>query len=180
MTLSAGWPNLRCTCRARRLGGEVNSRRPNCHRESRHLSATRRPKTQSRKRGGVAAVEFAVLLPLLVLTFVLAVDFGRVFYTSLTLQNCAWAGALYASDPHVADESPFANVTEAALADAANLSSPPVITQTSGADASGRSYVEVTAAYPFQMMTSALVSSKQINVSRTVRMYIAAIKPDGF
>src|SRR5204863_18342 len=57
-----------------------------------------------RSRRGVAVVELAVLLPLLVMIFLITVDFARVFYFSLTLTNCARAGALYACDPVAAVE----------------------------------------------------------------------------
>ena len=126
----------------------------------------------------MAVVELAVLLPLLVFLFVITVDFARVYYFSLTLQNCARAGALYASDPHVADESPFASTQEAALADATNLSPPPTITEKSGTDASGRTYVEVTAAYTFGTLVDFPIIPNEIDVAKTVRMYISAIKPD--
>jgi Flp pilus assembly protein TadG len=134
--------------------------------------------TDHHGRRGVAVVELAVLLPLLVFLFVVAVDFARVYYFSLTLQNCARAGAMYASDPLVADESPFASTKEAALSDATNLSPAPKITQTSGKDASGRPYVEVTAEYKFQSITGFLGLPKLMNISRSIRMYTAAITPD--
>ena len=66
-------------------------------------------------RRGATVVELAVLLPLLVFVFVIAVDFARVFYYSLTLTNCARAGAMYASDPTTSAESPFASTQAAAL-----------------------------------------------------------------
>ena len=139
---------------------------------------TRTRGTGHHSRRGVAVVELAVLLPLLLFLFVVTVDFARVYYFSLTLQNCARAGALYASDPQVADESPFASTQEAALSDATNLSPAPTITQTSGTDASGRSYVEVTADYSFKSITGYLGIPKLLNISRSVRMYSAAITPD--
>ena len=123
-------------------------------------------------------VELAVLLPLLVFLFVITVDFARVYYFSLTLQNCARAGAMYASDPYVADESPFASMQDAALSDASNLSPPPAITKTSGTDASGRAYVEVTAAYSFKSITRFLGIPQSLNITRSMRMYSAAITPD--
>ena len=55
------------------------------------------PIGKNRIRRGVAAAELAILLPFLVLMFGVAVDFCRVFYASQTVQNCAYAGALYAS-----------------------------------------------------------------------------------
>jgi Flp pilus assembly protein TadG len=138
---------------------------------------TRTGGTGHHGRRGVAVVELAVMLPLLVFLFVVTVDFARVYYFSLTLQNCARAGAMYASDPYVADESPFASTEEAALSDATNLSPAPKITQKSGTDASGRSYVEVTAAYSFKSITRYLGIPK-LNISRSIRMYTAAITPD--
>src|SRR5688572_33369045 len=88
-------------------------------------------------RRGAAVVELALLLPLLVFLFLVAADFARVFYYSLTLTNCARAGALYASDPATMLESPYPNVQAAALADAANITPKPTITQSSGADLLG-------------------------------------------
>src|SRR5947208_12471470 len=101
------------------------------------------------RRRGTAVVELAFLLPLLVMLFVITVDFARVFYFSLTLTNCARAGALYASDPVAAVESPFPNVQSAALADCTNITPQPTITSANGVDASGRTYVAVTANYSF-------------------------------
>jgi Flp pilus assembly protein TadG len=144
-------------------------------------NSPRRPPYGSRRpdgRRGVAVVELAILLPLLVFLFVITVDFARVYYFSLTLQNAARAGAMYASDPHVANESPFASTRAAALSDATNLSPSPTITQASGTDASGRSYVEVTAAYSFKSITGYLGIPKLLNITRSVRMYSAAMTPD--
>src|ERR1700677_382614 len=46
-------------------------------------------------RRGAAAVELALLLPVLVFCSMMAVDFARVAYVQVTLQNCARNGALY-------------------------------------------------------------------------------------
>jgi Flp pilus assembly protein TadG len=127
---------------------------------------------------GAAVVELAVLLPLLALLFVIAVDFSRAFYFSLTLQNCARAGAMYASDPFVADESPFDSAEEAARSDATNLDPAPTVTTANGADPNGRSYVEVTATYPYRTILQFPGIPSQMTLTRSVRMYYAAITPD--
>jgi Flp pilus assembly protein TadG len=44
---------------------------------------------------GSALVELAICLPVLVMTIVGIVDFARVFYTAIELQNAARAGAQY-------------------------------------------------------------------------------------
>jgi Flp pilus assembly protein TadG len=123
-------------------------------------------------------VELALLLPLLMFLFVVAVDFSSVFYFSLTVQNAARAGAIYASDPYVADESPFASTEVAALADATNLSPPPTVSQENGTDASGRPYVEVTVDYPYRTITAFPGVSREVSLTRSVRMYRAAITPN--
>jgi Flp pilus assembly protein TadG len=135
-----------------------------------------RPNKQN--RSGAAVVELAILLPLLVVLFLMATDFARVFYFSLTLTNCARAGALYASDPIRASESSFGSARAAALADATNLSPSPTITEVIGVDASGRSYVEVTAAYTFNSIAAIPPIPNQLNLQRKVRMYVAASTPN--
>ena len=130
-----------------------------------------------RQRRGAAVVELAVLLPLLVFLFVITVDFARIYYFSVTLQNCARAGALHASDPLVADESAFASTEAAALSDATNITPSPTITKTDGVDASGRAYVTVTAAYTFRSIARFPGVPAQVNLARSVRMYVAAISP---
>ena len=123
-------------------------------------------------------VELAVLLPLLVFLFVIGVDFARVYYYSVTLTNCARAGAMYASDPTASAESPFASTQEAALADATNLSPAPTVTTVNGVDGSGRPYVEVTAAYTFKTITGFPGVPNQVNLTRKVRMNVSASIPN--
>jgi Flp pilus assembly protein TadG len=130
------------------------------------------------KRRGAAVVELAVLLPLLVFLFVIAVDFARIFYYSVTLTNCARAGALYASDPTTNAESAFTSTQAAALADATNLSPAPTVTSANGVDAAGRPYVEVTAAYTFRTITGFPGVPNQVNLTRTVRMNVSASTPN--
>lgn len=130
------------------------------------------------RQRGAAVVELAILLPLLVFIFVVVVDFARAYYFSLTVQNCARAGAVYASDPFVQNESPFASTQEAALSDATNLTPQPTITEKSGTDAFGRAYVEVTATYPFDSLTGFPLIPNKMTIAKSVRMYISAIEPD--
>ncbi len=123
-------------------------------------------------------VELAILLPLLIFLFVVAVDFARIFYFSVTLTDCARAGAMYASDPTVSGESAFASAEAAALADATNLSPPPTITTSNGVDGAGRPYVEVTAAYTFRTITGFPGVPNQVNLTRKVRMNVSASSPN--
>jgi Flp pilus assembly protein TadG len=59
------------------------------------LPYVRAPKIRDTRRGA-AAVELALLLPVLVFCSMMSVDFARVAYVQVTLQNCARNGALYA------------------------------------------------------------------------------------
>src|SRR5512141_2600269 len=95
-------------------------------------------------RRGAAAVEFALVSPILLFLFVITLDFGRVFFYSQTVENAARAGALYLSDDATIATSPYANVTQAARADASNLSPAPTVSSSSGTDADGNPYVRVT------------------------------------
>lgn len=130
-----------------------------------------------RSRRGAAVVELAILAPLLVMLFVIATDFARVYYFSLTLTSSARAGALFASDPATQLESPFDSTTQAALADATNLNPAPVITEVHGTDLGGRPWVEVSAEYTFETITGFPGIPDNLKLTRTVRMYVSAITP---
>ena len=53
------------------------------------------------RRSGQAMVEFALVLPVLILVLVLAIDLGRAFYAWVTIHNAARAAATYAAThPH--------------------------------------------------------------------------------
>ncbi len=74
-------------------------------------------------RRGLAAVELALLLPLLVFMCMASIDFARVVYAMVTLQNCARNGALY--EFYVASNnslpSNWTSLATAVQADAGNL-----------------------------------------------------------
>src|SRR5436309_1375468 len=103
---------------------------------------------KTERRSGVAATELAILLPLIALLFAIGVDWCRIFYHSVTVENCARNGALWATDPYSQVVSPYANITDAALADGSNLSPTPTVTQQSGT-VDGKNYVECTVTYNF-------------------------------
>src|SRR4029077_7450318 len=76
-------------------------------------------------RPGVAATELAIWLPFLVLLFAVAVDFCRIYFTTQTVQNCAQAGAMYASGVSPIDTTTTtasAAAVQAAVAEGTSLS----------------------------------------------------------
>jgi Flp pilus assembly protein TadG len=146
-------------------------------------------------RRGAQAVEFAVLLPFLAFMFIIAVDWARIFYYSIAVTNCARNGALYMCQQQSArtTSSPYtdsgyvnlyanskAPVSDAALADASDLTPTPTVTTNSGSDSYGP-YVEVTVSYPFQTVTGFSVWDfgvpSSTNVTSTVRMYVPPEAP---
>ena len=50
------------------------------------------------RRRGQALVEFALILPILLLVLVIAIDFGRLFYLYVGINNGAREGAAYGAD----------------------------------------------------------------------------------
>ncbi len=130
-----------------------------------------------RARRGVAAVEFAILLPFLVFALLVVVDFCRVFHYSITVSNCARNGALYGSADwkHATDA---AGIRTAAKADAkSDLDLQQMdVAPAAYIDGSG-AYVAVTVSYPFTTITQYPGSPRQTNLSRTVRMSVVPNTP---
>ena len=133
-----------------------------------------RPFQNRKNRRGVAAVEMAVLLPLLVFMFVLGVDFARIFYFTLTVTNAARNGAMHAADE---DISPFDSVQEAVFSETKNLQPAPTVTVTRGTGSSGQAYAEVTVEHEFRTITNYLSSRMPINILRKVRVPILPTEP---
>jgi Flp pilus assembly protein TadG len=129
-------------------------------------------------RRGTAAAELALLLPFLGLLLLITIDFARLYYHYTIVTNCARNGALYSSDATAAKESPYANVTAAAQADASDLSPLPTVSSTNGTDSAGNAYVEVTVTYPFTTISSYPGLPNPINLTRTVRMRVAPTTPN--
>ena len=121
------------------------------------------------QRRGIAAVELAILLPILAFLFVVAVDFARIFYFSLTITNCARNGALYGCDPVSAQQSPYSSIQDASLADAGNLQPTPTVSSQNISDESGNQ-IEVTVSYTFKTITQFPGIPNSMNLTRSVRM----------
>jgi hypothetical protein len=113
----------------------------------------------------LAAVELAFVLPLIVFTCMAAVDFARVIFAVVTLQNCARNGALY--EFYAASGFPlpsgWTSLATAVQADAGNLTV--TVPSTSGGNAnpyspraSSNNYVTVTAQCNFTLL---MLSSDQ-------------------
>lgn len=128
----------------------------------------------SPRRAGVAAVELAMLMPLLLLIFVVAVDFARVYAYAQILTDCARSGAAYLSNPDVTERSPFTTLEEAALAGTAHLKPVPAVVATYDTDGVGNPYVAVTATYSFRVLTQFPGLPTEVKLARTAKMRLTA------
>jgi Flp pilus assembly protein TadG len=152
----------------------------------------RHPNRRARRRGAVA-VEFAVLLPFLCFMFVTAVDFARVFYLAITVQNCARNGAYYASnypnsDYVYNDIYGYTSLNDAVLRDAGNLSPAPTytvyysdnatgpFTQTVSPESGG--FVQVTVNWTFQTITNYPGVPNNVTLQRSCIMQMAPASPN--
>src|SRR5438093_13328000 len=73
-----------------------------------------------RRPRGQAIVEFALISPLSFLLFRGCLDFGRVFYSAMTVTHAARAGAQYGAQNNTT-AGDFDGMTQAALAAAGDL-----------------------------------------------------------
>jgi Flp pilus assembly protein TadG len=132
----------------------------------------RRPNGHSHSsRPGAATVELALLAPFLAFIFLIAVDYGRVFYYAITLENAARRGALYGclDAAHSVDTS---GIRTAALTDATDISPAPTITSKVTTDSNSDATVEVTVNFTFQTITNYPGIPNATNLSRKVAMRI--------
>jgi Flp pilus assembly protein TadG len=126
---------------------------------------------------GAAAAELAIALPFLSLMFAVALDFCRVFYVTQTVQNCAWAGAMYASgtasNPNASslDEA----VRTAVVAEAATLQ--PALDPTMVTVSNQGGMAVVTVQYQFQALTPLLGAGGTVTITRTATMGMAPTGP---
>jgi Flp pilus assembly protein TadG len=128
---------------------------------------------QPGRRKGAATVELAVLLPFLMFIAVIATDWARLLYFTITVEACARNGALYACDPVVKASSPYPTVSAAAMAEAPGLSAGATVTSTPAVDSRGDPAVRVTVNMPFKTLTNFPGVPRSQTLTRTVQMRIA-------
>ena len=127
-------------------------------------------------RPGVAAVELAVLLPLLCFLFVVAVDYARVFYFTMTVTNCARSGAIYGGqNPTTANDQ--TGISAACKVDAGNLDTTQMKVTSVTDSATSPTYVFITVTYPFSTITNFPGITSTTTISRTIRMTVTPLTP---
>ncbi len=130
------------------------------------------------RRRGAAAVELAVMLPFLAFAFVAAADFGRAFYASVVVQNCARNGAVYGSADAAAARNSAAIQTEA-VKDGSNIGvTTQMVSSAVSTDANNvPTAVDVTVAYQFNTLTRYPWVPSRLTISRTVRIAVVPATP---
>jgi len=135
---------------------------------------------QHKPRSGAAAVELAVLLPVLALLFSISVYFARVYQYQVVLETCARNGAHLASNLRSYQEtgwvSPYDAVKDAAVADGASLNPPLQQSQVNvayGTGSDGNSNVTVSISYTFSLLTPFMASGNTISLSAQNSMRVA-------
>jgi|ERR1051326_2622168 Flp pilus assembly protein TadG len=121
-------------------------------------------------RRATATVELAILLPFLAIIFFMAVDYGRIFYYTQVLDNCARNGAAWLADSNSATKSPYLTVTAAAQADASNLSTLPSVSSSSGTDANNHPWVKCTVTWTFTTVVNYPGVPSSVSLTRSCQM----------
>lgn len=133
-------------------------------------------------RHGVAVVELAVILPLLVFLALIATDYARVFHFSQIVSDCARNGAMYASNVETAKDSPYVSAEEAAKANAPawmrDKLTVTVKTQSRSFSSGNLNTVTVTVSYPFTTVTNFPWIPRQTTISKSVEMVEVPAVPD--
>jgi Flp pilus assembly protein TadG len=128
-------------------------------------------------RPGAAAVELAMLLPLLLFCSLALFDFSRVAYAQVTLQNCARNGALYEfyAASNYSMPSTWSSFNSAVTADAFSLSNVTATRVTPTPPLTSNNYVTVTATATITPVTIAVLKGfpsipSSITLSQTATM----------
>lgn len=136
---------------------------------------------QKPHRVGAAAMEFAFVLPLLMILLLGGIDFGRFPQTHLAVINAARAGAAYGSThPYTPSTATVWNaaVRKAVNDEMSNLagydSTKLTLAISLGTDSEGNSFVTVDVSYPFTPLLkwptyATVLTLRQVAAMRSIR-----------
>lgn len=125
----------------------------------------------SKKEKGQELIEFAILLPLLLLIAFGVLDLGRIFHVAITITNASREGARYGTF-FPADAAGIIAATQAeALNSGIDLSSSPIIVECPSGCASGLP-IRVTVQYDFQLIFGLVFPSTTLQIARYAEMMV--------
>lgn len=131
------------------------------------------------RRRGAAAVEFAIVLPILILLLLGGADLGRCFYSAMAVTNSARAGAEYGAMNRF-DAATLGNwqarvqqaatdeLSESTLFDLSKVT----VTANGIIEADGSRRVEVHVTYPFKTLFSWLTGTTTLTLQQTAVMRV--------
>jgi Flp pilus assembly protein TadG len=127
---------------------------------------------ERQKTRGQSLVEFALVLPILVLILAISADFGRAFSAYIAVGGAAREGAAFGM-MSTANSANQTGIRNAALADAPTIwGVAPSVTSSTGTDANNYQFVQVRVTYTFSPIMRIPPIPNSINMSRTVRMRV--------
>jgi|ERR1051326_1971974 hypothetical protein len=149
------------------------------------------------RRQGVAAAELAMLLPFLTFVLIVTVDFARIIYYTVVIDNSAHNAAIFGSQVfdnenqqwisgqtqywQLANNQMLSTEQAAADVDGANLSPAlaysNVTVDSSQTDASGNPINIVTITYSFKTITSFPGIPSTVTITRTYQARVAPATP---
>jgi len=128
-------------------------------------------RTGGRRERGQSLVELSLLLPLLLILVLGAIDFGRVYFSYVTVTNGARTGAEYAA-VRPANAIDTAGIEAAVLEETSSLSSTPTVSSTTGSDGDGNLYAKVTVRHNFSPIFQWPGIPDSISMERSVQMRV--------
>lgn len=144
---------------------------------SQRILSHRRLAPARTQRHGVAAIEFAIVLPLLITILLGTTDFGRFSHSTIAIANAARSGAAYASmNPYDSSTQTAwtAGVTQAVKDELSQSSvfdtSKLTITVTNTVESGGLRRVSVQVTYPFKTIINWSLLPSSFNLQQTVVM----------
>lgn len=137
------------------------------------VEITGRSRHQRQRSRGQALVEFAILVPVLLLILAIAADFGRAFTAYIAIGSAAHEGATFGMQS-LANANDSAKIRSAALADAPSIMgvAPTVPNAVVSKDAQGYNRVAVTVNYTFSPLMPIPPIPNSISLTRTVTMRV--------
>ena len=129
------------------------------------------------RQQGQDLLEFALVLPVLLLILFGAVDLGRVFHTAITIANAAREGARHGSIYPDATELEIAGVArDEAFDSGIDLSTSTISRSCTDVDSNDTcdsgSPVIVTVTHTFDLLFGEIINLPQIQLTRYVEMYV--------
>jgi len=162
---------------------------------ARNALPSRRVPRGSGTRKGTAAVEMAVLAPFLTVIFLVTVDFARILYYTITIENCIHNGVLFGSQSFDNQNQQWIGSTQywqgpnstlvsgqktASELDGTTLNpalADSNVSVSSGTDKDGNSVTLITITYQFNLIGALPGVSSQVSIKRTGQMRIAPATP---